>query len=317
MTLLLIVFGIMFIFELVCVPAVFLHASLTVTTVIAIILSVLYSIIVTDLIKKKNIETKEGRIFHAEGDSVKYAVFACVLIAVQIIMVVVVTHRDDDDAFYLGTATTAYETDSMFVYSPYTGKEVGVISTDNKDYILSPLPIMWASLGRITHISPTILAHTIMPPFMLFFAYLIQRLLGMRLFKGKENEERNAWIYLSVVSVLIMFGNYSTKTPATFLLHRIWQGKAILAGMIIPALFYWFLRICDKEKDNKIDHIGLFLTSAAACLASFSSVVTVPVLIVLFALGITFIKKDVKKGLLLIPAMIPEIVLAIIYLGIR
>ena len=77
--------------------------------------------------------------------------------------------------------------------------------------------------------------------------------------------------------------------------------------------------MCDEEDGKKgvINYVGAFLTSAAACLASFSSVVTVPVLIVLFAFGITIIKKDVKKGFMLIPSILPEVILAIVYLGIR
>lgn len=46
-----------------------------------------------------------------------------ILISIQIYAFVGYMHIDDDDSFYIGTATTAIETDSLFKYSAATGEE--------------------------------------------------------------------------------------------------------------------------------------------------------------------------------------------------
>ena len=59
-----------------------------------------------------------------------------ILILFQLVVVVLYAHMDEDDAFYVGTATTAVETDSLYAYNPYTGAAYNVLPSR---YILSPV----------------------------------------------------------------------------------------------------------------------------------------------------------------------------------
>ena len=43
------------------------------------------------------------------------------------------------------------------------------------------------------------------------------------------------------INVLFMFGNVSLSTPATFLLMRSWQGKALFSNLALPMIFWLFL----------------------------------------------------------------------------
>ena len=70
-------------------------------------------------------------------------VVAGILILIQLIVVVLYAHMDEDDAFYVGTATTAVETDSLYAYNPYTGAAYNVLPSR---YILSPFPAFLARL---------------------------------------------------------------------------------------------------------------------------------------------------------------------------
>ena len=66
---------------------------------------------------------------------------AGILILFQLVVVVLYAHMDEDDAFYVGTATTAVETDSLYAYNPYTGAAYNVLPSR---YILSPFPAGYA-----------------------------------------------------------------------------------------------------------------------------------------------------------------------------
>ena len=73
-------------------------------------------------------------------------VVAGILILIQLIVVVLYAHMDEDDAFYVGTATTAVETDSLYAYNPYTGAAYNVLPSR---YILSPFPAFLAVTSRL------------------------------------------------------------------------------------------------------------------------------------------------------------------------
>ncbi len=78
---------------------------------------------VWSLYKKRQKETGEGagtycgRRTEATGISPELVV-AGILILIQLVVVVLYAHMDEDDAFYVGTATTAVETDSLYAYNP-------------------------------------------------------------------------------------------------------------------------------------------------------------------------------------------------------
>ena len=106
---------------------------------------------VWSLYKKRQKETGEGagtycgRRIEATGISPEL-VMAGILILIQLVVVVLYAHMDEDDAFYVGTATTAVETDSLYAYNPYTGAAYNVLPSR---YILSPFPAFLAVTSRV------------------------------------------------------------------------------------------------------------------------------------------------------------------------
>ena len=240
----------------------------------------------------------------------------CILcILFQLVLVTFYRHTDDDDAWYLGLAVSAYETGEMFAYSPYTGDPMEL--SDGGDYVLSPLPVLWAALGKLFHIHPTILAHTVVPVFMLLWAYYVYWLLGKRLFGG-EKESAGAYAFWFFMNVLNLFGFYSTRTSGTFLLFRSWQGKAVFCAILVPCLFYYFLGVLQsgevqrgKEADGEL--LGIYLTMGAGCLASFSAAALMPLLLFAMALTYAIAKCSVKVPLKMCGAAIPNVILAGIY----
>lgn len=345
------------IFEIICVPAVFLHAGLSGLIALFLLSLAVFILVlwkmkrlpwqeygqeqkkdaatgaeVNDIIAEKNdsIEIKTQKKISALSAKLRVLCILCILF--QLVLVLFYRHTDDDDAWYLGLAVSAYETGEMFTYSPYTGNVMEL--SDGGDYVLSPLPILWGALGKLFHIHPTVLAHTIVPVFMLLWAYYIYWLLGKRLFGG-ENESAGAYAFWLFMNVLNLFGFYSTRTSGTFLLFRSWQGKAVFCAILIPCLFYYFLGllqsggmkgaqkrrkliedqdIAGTEEAVKQELSGIYLTMGAGCLASFSAAALMPLLLFAMALTYAIAKRSVKVPLKMCGAAIPNVILAGIYI---
>lgn len=304
------------IFEIICVPAIFLRAKLVTVIVLFLLALTAYAVIFWRVKggRRRIREQKEDRrITNAVPRRLLVLCVLCILF--QVILVTGYRHTDDDDAWYLGLAVSAYETGEMFAYSPYTGNPMKL--ADGGDYVLSPLPVLWASLGKMLHIHPTILAHTVVPVFMLFLAYYVYWLLGKRLF-GQKGEDTGAAAFLLFMNVLNLFGFYSTRTSGTFLLFRSWQGKAVFCAILVPCLFYYFLGLLQsgtKEPviNEKQELLGIYLTMGAGCLASFSAAALMPLLLFAMALTYAIAKRSVKVPLKMCGAAIPNVILAGIY----
>lgn len=185
---------------------------------------------------------------------------ALVCIALQAGYVTEKQHIDEDDAFYLATATTAAETDSLFRYNPYTGKlyKYGAPSR----YVLSAWPLFLAALSQFTGFHPTILAHSVLPGIIVLWAYLVYALLGACLFPGNRQKQS---LFLLLVVFILSFSGYSIYSSATFLFIRGWQGKAVLAGVGIPGMFLacWMAM---QEKKGKLSWNILLCTVGIACM---------------------------------------------------
>ena len=296
------------IFEVVCVAFTFLKLSLTA-------LMIVYGMLCL-LLLGFFIRTRQEHSFFASADNRRLPamILALLLIACQLILVVFFQHNDADDSWYVGTSVTTCETGSLFLYSPYSGALLDWANV--KDYILSPLPILWAACAKLLGIHPTVFSHNVVPVLVVCFAYVVYfllgtELLGTKLSAHKKNSSPDVWYFLVFVSILNLFGYYSTRTTGTFLLLRSWQGKAIYCAILLPLLFYYVLKVFKEPIGKWIS--GMFLTSLASCLTCFSAVTLTPLLIGAMCLTYAIAKKDIKVPLKMAVSIIPNVVLLLIY----
>jgi len=177
-------------------------------------------------------------------ECILWAIFGA-LILLQFILSALVMTSDGDDAFYIGQALLAVDTDRMYLYDAYTG-----MFTSYLDYrhILAPFPMWIALLSKASGIHVAILAHSVLPMFLMISAYTIWGMTGERLFAKKPE---NLPLFLILLLLIISFSNYSVYTAETFLLTRTWQGKAILAGQAIPMAFYLFVLLAERTEPEQ------------------------------------------------------------------
>ncbi len=235
---------------------------------------------------------------------------ALLLIFLQVAVYIVGMSTDLDDAFYVGTATTTLETNTMFQYNSYTGL---LLKQMPSRYVLSPFPVLLAFYGKVIGMNPTIIAHSIMPVFFVALAYSVYGLLGMRLF---QEDRKATGMFLCFLSLIHMFSYYSVYTQGTFMLIRIWQGKAFLASVLLPFLFFFGYHIFTEEC-KKGEWITLFCLTASCCLVSSMGIMLAPIMLGILAFLYGLLKKQWKKLALSMVCCLPCVLLAAAYVIIR
>ena len=234
-----------------------------------------------------------------------------VLILFQLIMAVISASFDGDDAYYVVNSVITEETDTLYRVLPDTGASTGL----DKRHSMAVFPIWISYISRMTGIHPTIISHTILPVFLISITYCIYYEIGKKLF---EDKKKGLSTYMIFICVLHIFGNVSIYTNATFLLTRSWQGKSVLANIVIPAIFLVLLWLFEENKDN-MGSKGtvwclLFTMNIVAAMMSTASVFLNTFLIGVMALVLAWQKKDVKILLKLVICCIPCAVYAILYI---
>ncbi len=218
--------------------------------------------------------------------SVRFTPLLAVILVCILLQVVYITfnqHIDDDDAYYVATAVTAKETNTLMQYNPYTGNLYKSLPTR---YVLSAWPLYLAVLSTLTGgLHPTLIAHFLLPALVVVFAYLIYALIGRELFPG---DFRKQDLFLLLIVLILSFSGFSIYSGGTFLFIRSWQGKALVAGIIQPAIFY-LCRCAMRESGDRMDWNLLFCVVISACMFSSMGVLLsiVPVGVYALVYGLT------------------------------
>ncbi len=245
---------------------------------------------------------------------------ALVLVILQAAAYVFYMTTDLDDAYYVAAATTAIHYDTLYLNSPYTGMPV---ETLNLRYVLSPFPMFLAFISTCTGIEPAAMAHTVLPVFLIMLAYMVYDLLGGVLFSGKQPDgEREAekrerirqiGLFLVLLSLIHIYSYYSIYTQGTFLLIRIWQGKAVLASVLLPCLFYMAHKALTGYRE-KGDWFILFLCAVSCTMVSSMGVALAPVLLGILALLFGVFKGKWRYVLNMFLCCLPCVVIGALYL---
>ncbi|MCR5399906.1 MAG: hypothetical protein K6E68_10295 [Lachnospiraceae bacterium] len=239
-------------------------------------------------------------------------IFVAALVLFQMIMYVCMASFDGDDAYYVVEALLSNETDTLYRIKPYTGLTTGM----DLRHALASEPIWIAFIARVTGIHSTVVAHSVIGLFLIPLVYFVYYNCGLLLF-GRE--KKSLPIFLIFVNVLYIFGNVSIYTSATFLVTRTWQGKSMLANLVIMSVIWLLLAIygVDREEEDRPElgyWITLFMISIGAAFCSTSSVFLIAMLIGMYGLIMAIVKKDVQIALRLMITCVPLVAYGAMYL---
>lgn len=297
------------VFQILAIPAIFLKMRFTIFVCICAGIFAIFALISLIL----NIRRLKS-FFINNVMSVKrwpwWAAVVIVLILFQAYQLGVNEYRDLDDSFYVATSVTTWETDTMYQYNAYTGE---AYSAYPARYILAPFPVFIAMIGKLLFTHPTIIAHSVLPFVFIPMAYGVYWLVGRLLFK---DDMKKNWLFLALICILNLFGNQTVYTVSTFLLTRIWQGKAVLAAILLPLIIYVSLKVYHSEM-VRADWVMLFGVMLASCMVSSMGVVLAPVELVVFVLTYAFLQKNYMNIWKALICCIPNVLVGVIFLMIR
>lgn len=254
---------------------------------------------------------KKERVFVFAETKEKPTVYfwmAVAVILIQVAMCAALAHMDADDCFYVGAATTDVYTDTIFQVDPYRGSDYFTLP---KRYILSPFPVFLAVISQLSAgLHPAIMAHVVFPVIFLPMAYMVQALLAEKWFP-KDRKARD--IYLLLAACLCSFSGYSVYNAGNFQMVRIWQGKAVLAAILLPLLI-WICISLLLEKEPERPWYLLVLANISCCLVSSMGIILAPLLTGCFLLLSLILRRDLKRAAKGLLCCLPSFVFGVIYI---
>ena len=161
------------------------------------------------------------------------------ILGFQLFMALTRASFDGDDAFYIAQSLIARERGFLYRVLPYTGGSTVL----NMRSALAVFPLWISLLAEKSRLHPTIIAHSLLPLFLLPLTYLLYFQIGKNLLK-----EKLLPVFMIFMAIIQMFGNVSIFTSETFLMTRTWQGKSLAANFFIPAVLWLFLLINAKQE---------------------------------------------------------------------
>lgn len=301
------VFRILAGFSIIYLPLVLARTSFTLLTIlygVVFVAAVIYSVI-----------RNHGQVPRDIGIVIKelrkrwnfWYLMAVILICFQLYMTVTYMHIDDDDAFYVGTAVTTLETDTMYQYEAETGLPLKELPSR---YVLSPLPFFNAFLSKVFLLPPAVTAHLVLAVFWILISYLIYMMLG-KLFLQRDYQKEG--MYLFFVAVLQMLGNFSVYSASTFTLSRTWQGKGMLTGILIPAMIYLCLSGWKENRKYQWDLEKTIELGITAGMVSSMGIMLFPIMAGIFGIAAAILSKSCKVLIKGIVCCIPSILLVALY----
>ena len=240
---------------------------------------------------------------------------------------------DEDDSRFVVTAADIMRTNKLFLTDPNTGITYSQwpYGSDVAKDIVAPHAVFCAIMATSTRTSAVVFMHTIYPIVLYLVATCIYYLLITELLKSNSklmnDKHLEAYKMLFIVFIyLFAIYHYSTRATAeTVFLVRLWQGKAILASIIIPALLYVMMLIFNRtenaesvnaEKESRLI-IYLLIFVLAGCLTSSMATMLIPMFILVYGSVYGIAKKTLKLTLCIWTTAIPGVLLALLSLYIR
>lgn len=184
------------------------------------------------------------KLSYSLESKIYWGIFA-VLVVIQMVMAVVMSSFDGDDAYYVVESLLAQQADVMNTILPYTGTTTAL----DIRHALAVITMWVAFIARMSGIHATIVSHSVIPLVVIPFVYLVHVEIARILFRRRQEIIP---VFMILVSVLMLFGNVSIYTPATFFLTRTWQGKAMVCNLVFPLILWVFLWMLEDARRTKV-----------------------------------------------------------------
>ncbi len=270
------------------------------------------------------------RMSYSLESKIYWGIFFALLL-LQVVLSVIMSSFDGDDAFYVVESLLAQQADVMNTILPY----VGTTTTLDIRHALAVITMWIGFIAKSSGVHATIVSHSVIPVLIIPMVYLVYVEIARILFRRRQEVIP---VFMLIVTALMIFGNVSIYTPATFFLTRTWQGKAMVGNLVFPLIlwiFLWMLedmrvvRIFGKnvEKDSESfaeyketrrlylasPWIFLGLINMFSGICSSMGIIFGSGLIALFTLVLMLFERSLKPAIGAFCCIIPNLIYLLIY----
>ena len=239
----------------------------------------------------------------------KHAYMLIPLFVVTILLqLIVFTHVDSsaDSSYYIGKVATDVYTNTMGHFDPYTGNPLSQLDGRR---VFACFPEYNAMISYVFHIHPLYQAKLIMPQLLSLFTLVLYYQIGLQFFSGNC---KKADCFVCITFLLDLY-SFTIYTNSTFLLTRTYEGKSILANIIIPGLLLCFLMLW-QNYNCKFTKTLLAALSISSCFFSSSSMLIVPIALTIgFSIWI-YSERAFKNFVFYVICIMPNLLICILYL---
>ena len=241
-----------------------------------------------------------------------YGIFFA-LVVFQMVMAIVTRIFDGDNSYYVTQSVIAQKMGAMYTVDPNKG---GSIMLDGR-HALAAIPMWIAFIAKAAAVHSTIVAYTAWPILIIPLAYFIYHEIAKVLFADNTATRP---IFMIMVNMLMIFGNISIYTPATFFLMRTWQGKSMLTSIAFPTImliFLWMFKETAGEEKRLLQRASfwvlLTLVNMFSGMCTEMGVVFGAGLVLLLTLVLLYSSKRVTVLLGAFCSIIPNLVYVMLY----
>lgn len=211
-------------------------------------------------------------------------------------------HTDADDSRFVVNAVDIVRTNRMYLTDPTTGNALDVWVWELCKDVTAPWAVFIAYLSKMTGVFATIMAHTFFPACLFTCIFAVWWMLSEEFF---DSDITYRCIFLDILMLLHIYGFYSIYNEEAFMMLRIWQGKAVVAALGIPAMILismWIYR-----KNRKKYYLCLCLMNISMCLMSGMGVIIGALLLGCFGLVYGVCKRNWKMTVIYWLMVIPNV----------
>ena len=297
-------------FQLITVPLVLMKKSfLIVVAIVSIVTYAICIIVLLDEVIQNKCQSIKVRYWISKfGGMDKEDMFAMVIMFVMLIAllykIISLQHTDADDSRFVVNAVEILRTNRMFLTDLITGQELEIWIGELVKDITSPWAVYIAYYAKMTGISAVIMAHSVLPVSLIVCAMSVFWLISIEVL---ENNLTDRCIFMCFVILLNVYGHFSIYSAETFLLTRVWQGKAVVASVAIPAMYLMCMWLYENEK-NIGNYVIVALLDIGMCLMSGMGIIIGAIMLGSFGLVYGVAKKKAWIWLVMWGMCIPNII---------
>ena len=280
-------------------------------TVVLCILSVIYGLRNAKVKQDEASAVQEEKKVKAGADVFTVMVWtaAVLMIAFQTYLLTFNMHVDTDDARFVAEAVEAVDYDTMLIRHAITNEYIGRVAGEQTKEVTAPYPLFIALMSKLYGIHPAICAHTVFPALFIPLCYVVFGIIGAHVFEG---DMLKRGLFLLFLSVIHLFSFETIYASGYTLLTIIWQGRSILAMIMLPLLWYFLMRVSDSERVRREDYVYILMAAVACAMLSNMGAVLAGVMTAVYAVVNGVRLRSFKTCVFMGLCMVPDVVCVLI-----